>query len=39
MTAVKVLEHRRSEQTLTPLMKALFYDQLTYYIVSSNPLL
>ncbi|KIO28003.1 hypothetical protein M407DRAFT_22770 [Tulasnella calospora MUT 4182] len=38
MTAVKVLEHRRSDQILTPLMKALFYDQLAYYIIIAREL-
>ncbi|KAG8904162.1 hypothetical protein FRC01_008846 [Tulasnella sp. 417] len=33
MTAVKVLEHRRSDQIITPMMKALFYDQLMYYVI------
>lgn len=36
MTAIKVLEHRRSDQIITPLMKTLFYDQLMYYVVSDS---
>ncbi|KAG8954517.1 hypothetical protein FRC00_005867, partial [Tulasnella sp. 408] len=38
MTAIKVVQHRRSDPILTPLMKALCYDQLTYYVIIAREL-
>jgi len=36
MTAVKAVEHARSQQINTPMLKSLYFDQFWYFLVSNH---